>query len=80
MAYLEKLCPTLPNGTKVVVNCSGKGGKDVQTALNYPNPKTTKKLCKIVPDSPKCRSGCGKIAALSVERHTGPQWVVRVPS
>ncbi|OWM77688.1 hypothetical protein CDL15_Pgr017088 [Punica granatum] len=27
-AYLEKLCPTLPNGTRVVVNCSGRGYKD----------------------------------------------------
>ncbi|KAL1332907.1 hypothetical protein HN51_061681 [Arachis hypogaea] len=35
LAYLEKLCPTLPNGTKVVVNCSGRGDKDVQTALKY---------------------------------------------
>ncbi|KAK7345399.1 hypothetical protein VNO77_16003 [Canavalia gladiata] len=35
LSYLEKLCPTLPNGTKVVVNCSGKGDKDVQTSLKY---------------------------------------------
>jgi len=35
IAYLEKLCPTLPNGTKVVVNCSGRGDKDVQTAIKY---------------------------------------------
>ncbi|XP_061347407.1 tryptophan synthase beta chain 1 [Gastrolobium bilobum] len=35
LAYLEKLCPTLPNGTKVVVNCSGRGDKDVQTAIKY---------------------------------------------
>ncbi|XP_020591337.1 tryptophan synthase beta chain 1 [Phalaenopsis equestris] len=33
LAYLEKLCPTLPDGTKVVINCSGRGDKDVQTAL-----------------------------------------------
>nr|AFK40124.1 unknown [Lotus japonicus] len=37
LAYLEKLCPTLPNGTKVVVNCSGRGDKDVQTASKYFN-------------------------------------------
>ncbi|KAL2322626.1 hypothetical protein Fmac_027005 [Flemingia macrophylla] len=37
LAYLEKLCPTLPNGTKVVVNCSGRGDKDVETALKYLN-------------------------------------------
>ncbi|KAL3355747.1 hypothetical protein AABB24_016759 [Solanum stoloniferum] len=35
LAYLEKLCPTLPNGTRVVLNCSGRGDKDVQTAIKY---------------------------------------------
>ena len=29
LAYLDKLCPTLPDGTRVVVNCSGRGDKDV---------------------------------------------------
>lgn len=33
LAYLEQLCPTLPNGTRVVLNCSGRGDKDVQTAI-----------------------------------------------
>ncbi|CAI0460585.1 unnamed protein product, partial [Linum tenue] len=31
LAYLEKLFPTLPDKTKVVLNCSGRGDKDVQT-------------------------------------------------
>lgn len=35
LAYLEKLCPTLPHGTRVVLNCSGRGDKDVQTAIKY---------------------------------------------
>ncbi|KAL7249351.1 hypothetical protein ACSBR1_011500 [Camellia fascicularis] len=35
LAYLEKLCPTLSNGTKVVFNCSGRGDQDVQTAIKY---------------------------------------------
>ena len=35
LAYLEKLCPTLPNGTKVVLNCSGRGDKDVHTAIKH---------------------------------------------
>ncbi|KAL0362254.1 UNVERIFIED_CONTAM: Tryptophan synthase beta chain 2, chloroplastic [Sesamum calycinum] len=35
IAYLEKLCPTLPDGTKVVLNCSGRGDKDVQTAIKH---------------------------------------------
>ncbi|KAL0300817.1 UNVERIFIED_CONTAM: Tryptophan synthase beta chain 2, chloroplastic [Sesamum radiatum] len=35
LAYLGKLCPTLPSGSKVVVNCSGRGDKDVATVLQY---------------------------------------------
>ncbi|KAI3702970.1 hypothetical protein L6452_28724 [Arctium lappa] len=35
LAYLEKLCPNLPNGTKLVLNCSGRGDKDVQTAIKH---------------------------------------------
>ncbi|KAL5736006.1 hypothetical protein ACOSQ2_030794 [Xanthoceras sorbifolium] len=35
LAYLEKLCPTLPSGTRVVLNCSGRGDKDVHTAIKY---------------------------------------------
>lgn len=35
LAYLGKLCPTLPNGTKVVVNCSGRGDKDADTVFRY---------------------------------------------
>ncbi|KAK0600654.1 hypothetical protein LWI29_017132 [Acer saccharum] len=35
LAYLEELCQTLPNGTKVVLNCSGRGDKDVQIAIKY---------------------------------------------
>ncbi|PON32905.1 Tryptophan synthase, beta chain [Parasponia andersonii] len=34
LAYLNKLCPTLPNGTKVVVNCSGRGDKDAAIVFN----------------------------------------------
>nr|XP_017257054.1 PREDICTED: tryptophan synthase beta chain 1-like [Daucus carota subsp. sativus] len=35
LGYLENLCPTLPNGTKVVLNCSGRGDKDIQTVIKY---------------------------------------------
>ncbi|KAK6133301.1 hypothetical protein DH2020_032964 [Rehmannia glutinosa] len=35
LAYLDKLCPTLPDGSKVVVNCSGRGDKDVATVFQY---------------------------------------------
>lgn len=35
LAYLEKLCPTLPDGAKVVLNCSGRGDKDVHTAIKH---------------------------------------------
>ena len=30
-AYLEKLCPTLNNNYEIVINCSGRGDKDVNT-------------------------------------------------
>ncbi|XP_051133934.1 tryptophan synthase beta chain 1 [Andrographis paniculata] len=35
IGYLEYLCPTLPDRAKVVLCCSGRGDKDVHTALNY---------------------------------------------
>jgi len=28
-AWLETLCPTLADGTELVINCSGRGDKDV---------------------------------------------------
>ncbi|XP_010546961.1 PREDICTED: tryptophan synthase beta chain 1 [Tarenaya hassleriana] len=31
LAFLDKLCPTLRHKTKVVVNCSGRGDKDLDT-------------------------------------------------
>uniref|UniRef100_A0A7S0S516 Tryptophan synthase n=1 Tax=Chlamydomonas leiostraca TaxID=1034604 RepID=A0A7S0S516_9CHLO len=33
LAYLEKLCPTLPAGTNIVLNCSGRGDKDVDQVI-----------------------------------------------
>lgn len=30
-AYLEKLCPNLTGNPRIVINCSGRGDKDVQT-------------------------------------------------
>jgi tryptophan synthase beta chain len=33
LAHLEKLCPTLADGTKVVLNLSGRGDKDVNTVI-----------------------------------------------
>lgn len=39
-AHLEKLCPTLPNGSRVVVNCSGRGDKDAETVLKHIDKKT----------------------------------------
>ncbi|RVW46091.1 hypothetical protein VitviT2T_014549 [Vitis vinifera] len=33
LAFLDKLCPTLPDGGKVVVNCSGRGDKDAPTVF-----------------------------------------------
>lgn len=35
IAYLEKLCPTLDRTQRIVINCSGRGDKDVQTVIKY---------------------------------------------
>ncbi|KAK1297231.1 hypothetical protein QJS10_CPB15g01837 [Acorus calamus] len=40
LAYLELLCPELPDGARVVVNCNSEGTKDLQAVarhLKYPN-------------------------------------------
>lgn len=29
LAFLNTLCPTVPDGTRIVLNCSGRGDKDV---------------------------------------------------
>ncbi|ELS00685.1 tryptophan synthase, beta subunit [Xenococcus sp. PCC 7305] len=34
-AYLEKLCPQLEGRPRIVINCSGRGDKDVQTIAKY---------------------------------------------
>ena len=34
-AYLEKLCPQLEGSPRIVINCSGRGDKDVQTIAKY---------------------------------------------
>ena len=34
-AHLERLCPTLPDGARIVINLSGRGDKDVNTAAKY---------------------------------------------
>ena len=33
-AWLEKLCPSLNPGTEIIINCSGRGDKDVNTVAN----------------------------------------------
>ncbi len=38
-AYLDQLCPTLEGSPKVVINCSGRGDKDVQTVAKVINPE-----------------------------------------
>ena len=40
LAHLGKLCPTLPDGAKVVVNCSGRGDKDIETVFKYQHLKS----------------------------------------
>jgi len=38
IAYLETLCPQLPGSPRIVINCSGRGDKDVQTVAKLLNP------------------------------------------
>ncbi len=37
-AYLETLCPQLSGSPRIVINCSGRGDKDVQTVAKVLNP------------------------------------------
>ena len=37
IAYLELLCPQLSGSPKLVINCSGRGDKDVQSVIKYLN-------------------------------------------
>lgn len=37
IAYLETLCPQLSGSPRIVINCSGRGDKDVQTAAKLLN-------------------------------------------
>jgi tryptophan synthase beta chain len=39
IAYLETLCPQLSGSPKVIINCSGRGDKDVQTVAKFLNPQ-----------------------------------------
>ncbi|BCX10260.1 MAG: tryptophan synthase beta chain [Fischerella sp.] len=38
IAYLETLCPQLSGSPRIVINCSGRGDKDVQTVAKFLNP------------------------------------------
>jgi tryptophan synthase beta chain len=35
IAYLETLCPQLSGNPRIVINCSGRGDKDVQTVAKF---------------------------------------------
>ncbi|MDZ8081222.1 MAG: tryptophan synthase subunit beta [Nostoc sp. SerVER01] len=37
IAYLETLCPELTGNPRIVINCSGRGDKDVQTVAKFLN-------------------------------------------
>ncbi|MFM6397109.1 MAG: tryptophan synthase subunit beta, partial [Planktothrix sp.] len=38
IAYLEILCPQLEGSPRIILNCSGRGDKDVQTVQKFLNP------------------------------------------
>lgn len=35
LAYLKTLCQQVPDGTKIVLNFSGRGDKDVNSVMKY---------------------------------------------
>ncbi|MGA9377814.1 MAG: tryptophan synthase subunit beta [Phormidium sp.] len=37
IAFLDKLCPQLSDNPRIVINCSGRGDKDVQTVAKFLN-------------------------------------------
>lgn len=37
LAHLKTLCQQVPNGTKIVLNFSGRGDKDVNSVMKYLN-------------------------------------------
>ncbi|MCX7595831.1 MAG: tryptophan synthase subunit beta [Fischerella sp.] len=39
IAYLETLCPQLSGSPRIVINCSGRGDKDVQTVAKFLDPQ-----------------------------------------
>jgi tryptophan synthase beta chain len=39
IAYLETLCPQLTGSPRIVINCSGRGDKDVQTVAKFLMPQ-----------------------------------------
>ncbi|GMH05333.1 hypothetical protein Nepgr_007173 [Nepenthes gracilis] len=43
LAFLDRLCPDLPHGAKIVVNCSGRGDKDADFVFQL-NQTSTQKL------------------------------------
>ncbi|NEQ84911.1 MAG: tryptophan synthase subunit beta, partial [Moorea sp. SIO2I5] len=42
IAYLETLCPQLSGNPQIVINCSGRGDKDVQTVAKFLSAQTSK--------------------------------------
>jgi tryptophan synthase beta chain len=38
IAYLETLCPQLEGSPRIILNCSGRGDKDVQTVAKFLDP------------------------------------------
>ncbi|MCC5640656.1 tryptophan synthase subunit beta [Nostoc sp. CHAB 5844] len=40
IAYLETLCPQLGGSPRIIINCSGRGDKDVQTVAKFLSPQS----------------------------------------
>lgn len=44
IAFLDKLCPQLSGNPRIVINCSGRGDKDVQTVAKFLNSSESSQL------------------------------------
>ncbi|KAL0651240.1 hypothetical protein Bca4012_093931 [Brassica carinata] len=47
LAFLDKLVPILHDGAKVIVNCSGRGDKDIDTLIKRGSPSSLSRVTKM---------------------------------
>lgn len=47
LAFLDKLVPILHDGAKVIVNCNGRGDKDIDTLIQRGMPSSLSRVTKM---------------------------------